>query len=253
MKLGYQCYKKQQVPLFNYIEIEGEYGYCYSHNFIYNKEEEEEKLYNGQPCIYTDNRYLRNTEWGGKAEIVSSRWNDFSLDFAKRISKRLKNVPNNTIIKFKKSWYQKGIDGNYYYKSKNSKKFDPQYQINRNSYFDSFTECPFSKELTNRLRKEGFIVSVKKENPHKIMSLIQSASDFTGEKFNYSPPVQEIAVAHGYGKQIGWSSSNNDLFGYSNGINNILWDRFGEFNKWSQCYEIPKTSSIKEIIKILKS
>ena len=60
-------------------------------------------------------------------------------------------------------------------------------------------------------------------------------------------------MAYGYGKKIGFSSFNNDFMGYSNGCENILWDRFGEFDKWSRCYEIPKTTPIEEIIEILKS
>jgi hypothetical protein len=34
--------------------------------------------------------------------------------------------------------------------------------------------------------------------------------------------------------------------------NNILWNKFGEFNKWSQCNEISKDTEINEIINILK-
>lgn len=63
----------------------------------------------------------------------------------------------------------------------------------------------------------------------------------------------EIAIAHGYGKQIGFSSFNNDFQGYSNGCDNILWDSFGQFNKWSSCIEISKNTPINDIIKELKS
>jgi hypothetical protein len=41
--------------------------------------------------------------------------------------------------------------------------------------------------------------------------------------------------------------------GYSNGRDNILFDKFGEFNKWSRCNEILKTTPIDEIIEILKN
>jgi hypothetical protein len=65
--------------------------------------------------------------------------------------------------------------------------------------------------------------------------------------------VGECAIAYGHGKRIGISSLNNTLFGYTNGENNILWDTREDFDKWSRCNEIPKTTSIDEIVAILKT
>jgi hypothetical protein len=40
--------------------------------------------------------------------------------------------------------------------------------------------------------------------------------------------------------------------GYSDGCENILFDYYGEFDKWSRCRIIDKKTPIKEIIDILK-
>jgi hypothetical protein len=39
--------------------------------------------------------------------------------------------------------------------------------------------------------------------------------------------------------------------GYSNGCDNVLFDYFGEFDKWSRCNEISKDLSPKEIVREL--
>ena len=41
---------------FSRVDIRGDFAYCVSHNFVYNPEVEEEKLYNAKPCYYTDGR-----------------------------------------------------------------------------------------------------------------------------------------------------------------------------------------------------
>jgi len=46
----------RQNHRFNYIEIKG-YHYCKSHDFVFNPDEENKKLHQGQPCFYTDSRY----------------------------------------------------------------------------------------------------------------------------------------------------------------------------------------------------
>jgi hypothetical protein len=63
----------------------------------------------------------------------------------------------------------------------------------------------------------------------------------------------DVAIAYGHNKIIGFSSFKNDLYGYSNGCDNILWDVYGEFDKWSRCNEISKNTSIEEIVEILIS
>lgn len=111
--------------------------------------------------------------------------------------------------------------------------FNTEYEINMPSYSQNFSTCEFSRELVNKLRENGFIVRVIKN------------TSFLGDMIN-------TAIAYGYDKKIGFSSYNNDFMGYSNGCDNILFDFYGQFNKWSRCAEISKTTPIDEIINILK-
>jgi len=90
--------------------------------------------------------------------------------------------------------------------------------------------------LVDALRENGFLVSVYNSNPGFLI----------GEEEG------EIAIAYGHNKKIGFSSHNNSFRGYSNGDDNILFDYFGEFNKWSQCLEIEKKNKIDKIVKLLK-
>ena len=55
--------------------------YCYSYDFVYNVKEEERKLYNAEPCRYTDGRfadtphnYYKNTY------LYWTRWFNISLN-----------------------------------------------------------------------------------------------------------------------------------------------------------------------------
>ena len=61
----------------------------------------------------------------------------------------------------------------------------------------------------------------------------------------------QIAFGYGHGKIIGFSTGNCTFRGYANGVDNVLWDHFGEFDKWSRCNKIPKTTTNEEIIDIL--
>lgn len=252
-KIGHQAPKGVRINRFNSIEINGDFAYCVSHNFVYNPVEEKKKLYNGEPCYYTDYRYVDGMNFYKNAKLHWTRFKDVSLKACIRKVLNCKNIPVDTIINFNKSWYYVGkkIDNSFKFKVKKENNIDIRYEINRPSYSKNFTKCEFSKKLTNALRKNGFIVSVQ-QNESFILNMIDRAAILTG-----SEPVNieidgEIATAYGYGKQIGFSSFNNDYRGYSNGCDNILWDKFGEFNKWSECYEIPKTKNIKSIIQELK-
>lgn len=240
IKLGHQAPINWRVNKFNSIEIEGDLAYCKSHNFVYNTEDEKEKLYYAKPCFYTDNRYEESVfNFYKNTKIRWNRKKEFSLKTCIRTALKIKNVPKGTIIEFKKSWYyrNKNIDNSFNFKVKKENSFDPNYQINLPEYSNNFKDCEFSKILTDLLRSNGFIVKVYNSNPHTLI----------GEEEG------EIAIAHGYGKQIGYSSKNNTFRGYSNGIDNILYDRLGEFDKWSRCNEILKTTDIQEILNILKS
>ena len=118
-------------------------------------------------------------------------------------------------------------------------------------YSRNFDNCKFSQKLTKGLRANGFIVGVNKGNPDFISSMISTASAYTGKNIDVSDDGGQIAIAYGRGMIIGFSNEENSFQGYSDGCENILYDFFGEFNKWSQCHNIPKSTPVKTIIKQL--
>jgi len=254
-KLGHQAPKNCRINRFNSIEINGEFAYCKSHNFVYNVEVEKEKLYNGKPCYYTDIRFADGKyNYYNNCMLRYNRFQDFSLKACIRKVLRTKGIPVDTIINFNKSWFyrKKKIDNSFKFKIKKEIINDIEYQINDPIYFNNFTNCNFSQELTNELRKNGFIVGVMK-NESFLKNMINTTIQYSGDHNLIDSVIDgEIAIAYGYGKIIGFSSLTNDFKGYSNGCNNILWDKFGEFCKWSRCNEISKNTSVSEIIKILK-
>jgi len=260
-KLGHQAPKGMRLnDHFHYVYIKGDLHYCASHDFVYNCEEEERKLYYAQPCYYTDARYLDGrgnfykdcylyqvrARWGSKYEL--------SLKAAIRIINQCRNIPVGTIVDIKRDWYytsKKGnyIDMGYRFKVRKENSFDPDYKINRKSYQRDFYDCERSQKLTEALRANGFIVSVSKGNPDFIMGMIATAQEYTtGQRDADKEAGGQIATAYGHGMMIGFSSGDNTFRGYGNGKENILFDYYQEFNKWSQCYEIEKNSSPDEVI-----
>ena len=254
MKLGHQAPKTFRVNRFNSVEIEGDFAYCKSHNFLYNAKDEEEKLYSGLPCYYTDVRFVDTMHnYFKNCMLHWTRRKDISLKTCIRKTLNCKNIPVGTIVDFKKSWYIPGkhVDLSYKFKVKKENKLDNKFEINSPSFFENFSDCEFSKKLTEALRSSGFIVSVKK-NKDFLVGMVNTAVAYTGKNNFKDDEIEgEIAIAYGHGKKIGFSSFNNDFMGYSNGCDNILWDKFGEFDKWSRCNEIPKTISIDEIVNLL--
>jgi hypothetical protein len=255
-KLGHQAPKGARVNRFNSIEIDGDFAYCKSHNFLYNSEDEEEKLYNAQPCYYTDCRFSDTPfNFYHNTKIHWTRFKSISLKSCIRRTLQCKNIPVGTVVQFNKSWFYPGknIDLSYHFKIRKENKLDIQFEINHPQYFRKFTSCKFSQELTERLREEGFIVGVRRTNPNFISGMISKAAEYLGKKEEINKEDGEIAVAYGYGKLIGFSSFDNSFMGYSIGCDSVLYDKHGEFNKWSQCHEILKDSSIDDIVNKLKT
>ena len=264
-KLGHQAPKNLRYNrYFNYVYIKGDLHYCYSHDFVYNVVEEERKLYNGEPCFYTDWRYgnwKHNYYKDCYLYHTRSRWGKkytSSLKSCMRMVNQCRNIPVGTIVDFKHDWYytskKKGsyVDMSYRFKVRKENSFDPKYEINKASYSRDFVDCERSQKLTEALRANGFIVSVSKGNPDFLMGMIGAAQEYTtGQRDADKEAGGQIATAYGHGMMIGFSSGDNTYRGYSYGVKSVLFDYFGEFNKWSQCYEIDKTLSPDEIVEIL--
>jgi hypothetical protein len=255
-KLGHHAPHKYVSNKFNSIEIDGDFAYCASHNFVYNTEVEKIKLYEGLACYYTDKRVVDGRHnYYSNTMIHWTRWKSISLKACIRKTLSCGNIPKGTRVSFNKSYYhpKTKVDNSYSFKIMNKNVIDFEYEINDPGYFNNFKGCEFSKKLTDELRSNGFIVNVDNGNANFLSSMVSHASSYIGKTSEVDEEEGETAVAYGFGKKIGFSSKNNTLYGYSNACNNILWDNFGEFNKWSQCNEIHKTMVIEEIIKILKT
>lgn len=255
-KLGHQAPKGYVYNIFNSVEIRGPFAYCSSHNFVFNSEKENRKLYNALPCFYTDNRYHEGSYNFYKHSMIHwTRFKNISLKSCIRKTLNCRNIPIGTIVKFKKSWYvpnKRKINLGYNFKIRKENKFDPQYEINSIGYSQNFNTCEFSKKLTDALRENGFIVYVNSINKNFLSGMMETAASFVGKSIEPDYEIGETAIAYGYDKMIGFSSGNNSLFGYSNGCDNILFDYYGQFDKWSRCNTIPKTTSIYEIVEQLK-
>lgn len=222
-----------------------EYCYCNSHHFVFNEHDEERKLYDAKPCVYTDIRFKYNSN-SSRLYLYNSK-KPISIRNAFRLIRKCKGLPIDNIELH--NWNTKYY---YRYKVKKVKPLDVVYEINNPLYEKHFTNCDFSNKLTKALRDNGFIVEVY-ENSSFLLDLVNYATIVTGGNNTIDSRIEgECAIAYGYGKKIGFSSFNDKLFGYSNGMDNILYDIFGSFDKWSRCEEIPKTTSIEEIVKILK-
>jgi len=254
IKLGHQAPKGWRVDRFNSIEISGDLHYCLSHNFVYDCEEEERKLYNAQPCYYTDDRFTDTIHnYFKKTYLYWTRYYDISLKACIRRTLQVKNIPVGTIVEFKKSWYypKRRIDNSYKFKIKKFNPLDIKYEINLPKYKRNFENDEFSQKLTEALRANGFIVGVSEGNPNFLSSMISTAAAYTGQVVQEQDENGQIAVAYGHGRIIGFSTGENSFRGYGNGCENILYDFHEEFNKWSQCIEIHKSTPIDEIIKEL--
>ena len=256
-KLGHRAPKGFRVNKFNSIEINGDWAYCKSHNFVYNTETEQAKLYMGLPCYYTDMRFVDTLHnYYHNTMLYWTRWKDISLKSCIRKVMSCKGIPKGTIVKFNKSWYypKYKIDNGFNFKIKTENPLDIQYEINNPEYSNNFTSCERSQKLVDELRQNGFIVAVTK-NESFLLNMVKTASTYTGKSSSDidSEIEGETAIAYGFNKKIGFSSFADDFSGYSCGCDNILWDWRGQFNKWSDALTIPKQTSIEEIIYILTS
>jgi hypothetical protein len=235
-KYGYQNRKRYAWKLnkkrYNEISIP-RMSYCASHNFVFDPEIETQKLYNAQPCFYTDTRYDGHLKYGSSDIIHWKRFKDLPLKKLVNKAKSVRNVPQHKHLRIDSSYYIPGVP-HLDVKVKPSKlKFDPKYEINDPKYSTQFTNDQWCMEFTRQLRAAGFIVSVSQE------------TDYTDNR------DIEVGLAFGHNKKIGFSPIGCTLFGYSNGRGSILFDECGYFDKWSRCEEIDQHLVIPEIISIL--
>lgn len=236
--MGYNAPKPLRQKLFNSITIERQnkktYKYCINTNSWFCEEDQQQLLYLGLPCIYTDNRFSLNNGNVYATGFFYFNYNyPICLKTGMRWLRKSYNLPVGTIVDFRTSWYYKfkKIKTNFTYivKKENPKQFD--FKVNHPSFFNEINLDDKIGDLVNLMRLNGFIVRVYEVN-------------------NDGKTHQEC-LAYGHNKIVGFSTGDNLYYGYTYGIENILWDRFNEFDKWSKCNQIKKTLSNEEILQIL--
>lgn len=254
---GHQSPKGFRQSKFNSIEISGDLHYCSSHNFVFDENEENRKLHYAMPCYYTDHRYVSGIHnYYGNCRIFWGRFSPISLKSCIRRTMKCRNIPVGTFVKFGTSWqyrHNPRIDTAYLFKVKRANEFDPQYRVNAPSFYNNFLTCERSKSLVEALRKEGFLVAVHNHNVSYVLTMINQAARITNRSGVDELIEGEYAIAYGFGKRIGISSNDSSFMGYYDGKHNILWDKWDEFDKWSKCYHIKKTTDIEFIINLLKT
>lgn len=254
-KLGHQAPRLYRYNnYFNHIVIRGDYHYCESHKFVYNCDEEERKLYNAEPCYYTDGRYVdgRHNYYKDCHLYFSRRgWKqDITLKSCIRRTLKCRNIPVGTIVDFTRDWYFAGkkIDFSYRFKVSKENNFDPKYEINIPKFNRNFDNDQWAQELTEELRANGFIVGVSQGNTNFLSNMISTAAAHVGKNIETSEEEGQTAIAYGHGMKIGFSTGRDTFMGYSDGCDNVLYDYFQEFDKWSNCNRISKDLSPKEIV-----
>jgi len=254
-QLGHLAPKGYRTNKCNSIFIDGDLHYCWSHDFVYNVEVEEEKLYNGEACYYTDDRFYTPFGYNFYKDtyLYNGRFMPISIKAAIRRTLQCKGIPVGTIVRFDKSYYHPGkkFSNSFIFKVKKENPLDIKFEISKPSYSANFSTCERSQKLVDALRANGFIVSVRKDNDNMLSSMISTAAAVNGKSLEVTKEDGEVAIAFGHGKKIGFSSYDNNLFGYTYGVESILWDQYGYFDKWSRCNEILKTTPVDEVVKIL--
>lgn len=256
--IGYQAPKGRRLNSgFNRIEVR-KMHYCWSHDFWFNTEEQDRLLHEGKPCFYTDcYGEGRHNFYGEGCMFFVNKHYGITLKKAIRMVKRTRNLPVGTIVEIGHPYYgigkksKKSFSFAYNFKITKENKFDPQYEVSRPSFSDNFNTDQKAKDLTDLLRANGFLVSVSSKNTNFISGMIASAAVYVGKEMEADDEEGEIATAYGHGLRVGYSANNSTFRGYSYGVKNILFDKWDEFNKWSQCREISKETSNEEILQIL--
>lgn len=207
-------------------------GYSKSHKIIFNKTEQENLLAQGKACIYTDNRFYDFSDYINLGVTTKT---------VKRNASKLVNMSGDDVnfdISNRYCWVNHKTGTKQYPElqlkitlTQDLPEFEKHY-----GNIDLLTD-PKIIELAHALKENGFFFRIHKN---------------TG--FLIGEPIDDyIIMAYGENKMIGISEFNHSFRGYGYGCDNILWDFYADFDKWSRCFEIPKTNHTNKIIKILQS
>lgn len=234
-KIGYLAPKGYRWNEFQCIKLPNNLGYCSSHNFVFNYEEERVKLYNGDPCIYTDSRYKISEEVYNARRKGSKFVRTLKSLF--RIVEKIRNLPVGIIIKFTNNWYfaDKNFTIAYNYKVKSSKLFNPNYEVNDLQYLDNLSDS----ELALALSEKGFLIRTEYDG----------YIDYSKSEREYNKDVKYY-FAYGYGKIAIFANEDIENLG-CRGSKYVMWDKVGCFDKFSKCNTINKELGLDYIINLL--
>lgn len=233
MKIIHSASKGTRIN-YNWLWCDFKYGselsYCKSHKLIFNNAEQEKLLSNGKACIYTDKRF------GG---ISGHLFLGKTTKAIKRNSSKIRNISGVEVpltISNRYRWVsRKGAISRPTLSLTIPTSTNP---VTFNLDMGDITKLTDPKviQITQALMDNGYYVTI-----------FRNTSFITGDPIN-----NYIVMAYGENKMVGISEYNDPFRGYGYGCDNILWDFYDEFDKWSRCYEIPKTTKTTEIIELLK-
>ncbi len=179
---GYNAPKGWRPRGFGVIHIDGDLHHEPKHNFVFNAEVEEDKLYMGLPCIHTDKNF---DEEAGSNFFKSTylfqssrrypkkhknnwlsvnrnpkKWGKTPISLAACIRKiqNVKGIPKGTIIDINNHYYFRNSNSSpsyTYIHNGNNAGYIPDYQVNHEAYTCMFTDDEWGNELITKLRGEN--------------------------------------------------------------------------------------------------
>lgn len=224
--------------------------WCKSHQFWFDDEKETKKLYNGIPNIFTDNSF--------DAEGFGNFYKKGCIFFGKRFQKKgtsilkaVRSVIKNRVgldehdeITIENRFYLdlKEETGKNYSFAVNVK-IHPNHVIQPSVDYEvngSYLTIPNSKDESFNervlfLRENGFLCSVFED------------LDYSTNKCHNS------CIAYGMNTKIGFSDFDNDLLGYHYGKEDILFDKYGCFDKWSRAENLSKSTNNLDLLEIIST
>ena len=212
-------------------------------------------LIKGKPCYQTDNDWYKpdwfydefygynNIKLNGL--VMNRRNGGVTLG---KVLKKIKKIeylfPEGSEINLINNRYIKLSDRteSLELKYKTTRKFkgfkEDIFKITKPSLLDNFEKDKLLAKLIIFLRENGFLFFINDEGN----SYVQYGDQ----------PDCKTAYGCGHDLVIGISEFNNHYNGYTYGKKSILADLDGYFNKWSQCFELPKPTSEEDFPKILE-
>ena len=221
--------------------------------------------FEGKPCIFTDDDYelFNNNYYENHGfYLPGGRRKPGTLGSAiKKIRKMEQVFPTGTVLKLvNKSYYKDDNTGQTasldleYKTTRKFQGYQETFSVSKQSYLSEIPDDNIVREFVKQMRENGFLVQVT-DNEQYCDADHPDAYDSLAEYHMPSPSWMRPSFAAyftGHGIEGGISYPGETLFGYTNGINNVLFDYKDEFNKWSRCYELKKPTNTEEVNRLVQ-